>query len=107
MLCFDNSLQVDNIKYVYAIGNIDYNKINVNDIADFIMMIKNMIVEKNVKRYSTILLKSLDAYSDNTVLRVSGIIVSDESLLKMEELMKDNPTEQELIKRLDENFPQE
>lgn len=34
-------------------------------------------------------------------------MTSDETLLKMEELMNDTPTEQELIKRLDKNFPQE
>lgn len=34
-------------------------------------------------------------------------MTSGETLLKMEELMKNTPTEQELIKKLDKNFPQE
>lgn len=59
-----------------------------------------MIAGKNVKRYSKILLKALDAYSGSTAERVSDIIVSDETLLKMEELMKDNPTEQEIGQEL-------
>ena len=50
-------------------------------------------------------IESLDTYSDNTTLRISNSMTSDETLLKMEDLIKDNPTEQELIKRLDENFP--
>ncbi|HRL43074.1 MAG TPA: hypothetical protein PLS64_04235 [Ruminococcus bromii] len=49
----------------------------------------------------------MNLYSDNTTLRVSNSMTSDETLLKMEKLMKDNPTEQELIKRLGKNFPQE
>lgn len=46
-----------------------------------------MIAGKNVKRYSKILLKALDAYTGSKAERVSDIIVSDETLLKMEELM--------------------
>lgn len=57
-----------------------------------------MIARKYLDNYSEIILNSLNLYSDNT---------TDETLLKMEELMKDNPTEQELIKRLGKNFPQE
>ena len=66
-----------------------------------------MIARKYFDNYSEIILNSLNLYSDNTTLRVSNSMTSDETLLKMEELMKDNPTEQELIKRLGKNFPQE
>ena len=64
-----------------------------------------MISGKYCQNYTKLILKSLDTYSDDTTLRVSDSMTSDETLLKMEELMKDNPTEQELIKRLNENFP--
>ena len=63
-----------------------------------------MISGEYVRKYSAVLLKALDTYSGDTAEIVSDMIVSDETLLKMEELMKDNPTEQELINRLDENF---
>lgn len=66
-----------------------------------------MIARKYLDNYSGIILNSLNLYSDNTTLRVSDSMTSDETLLKMEELMKDTPTEQELTKRLDKNFPQE
>lgn len=66
-----------------------------------------MIARKYLDNYSEIILNSLNLYSDNTTLRVSDSTTSDETLLKMEELMKDTPTEQELIKKLDKNFPQE
>ena len=66
-----------------------------------------MIARKYLDNYSEIILNSLNLYSDNTKLRVSNSMTSDETLLKMEELMKDTPTEQELIKKLDKNFPQE
>ena len=66
-----------------------------------------MIARKYLDNYSEIILNSLNLYSDNTTLRVSNSMTSDETLLKMEKLMKDNPTEQELIKRLGKNFPQE
>lgn len=66
-----------------------------------------MIARKYLDNYSEIILNSLNLYSDNTKLRVSNSMTSDETLLKMEELMNDTPTEQELIKRLDKNFPQE
>lgn len=64
-----------------------------------------MIARKYLDNYSKIIFKSLSTYSDDTTLRISNSMTSDETLLKMEELMKDTPTEQELIKRLDENFP--
>lgn len=63
-----------------------------------------MISRKYLDDYSKIIFKSLSTYSDDTTLRVSNSMTSDESLLKIEDLMMDNPTEQELIKRLDENF---
>ena len=66
-----------------------------------------MIARKYLDNYSEIILNSLNLYSDNTTLRVSDSMTSDETRLKMEQLMKDTPTEQELIKKLDKNFPQE
>ena len=66
-----------------------------------------MIARKYLDNYSEIILNSLNLYSDNTTLRVCDSMTSDETLLKMEELMKDTPTEQELIKKLYKNFPQE
>ena len=66
-----------------------------------------MIARKYLDNYLEIILNSLNLYSDNTTLRVSDSMTSDETLLKMEELMKDTPTEQELIKKLDKNFLQE
>lgn len=70
-------------------------------------MISIMIARKYLDNYLEIILNSLNLYSDNTTLRVSDSMTSDETLLKMEELMKDTPTEQELIKKLDKNFLQE
>jgi len=66
-----------------------------------------MIARKYLDNYSEIILNSLNLYSDNTTLRVCDSMTSDETLLKMEELMKNTPTEQELIKKLYKNFPQE
>ena len=50
-----------------------------------------MIARKYLDNYSEIILNSLNLYSDNTTLRASDSMTSDETLLKMEELMKDNP----------------
>lgn len=43
-----------------------------------------MIVRKYLDNYSEIILNSLNLYSDNTTLKVSDSITSDETLLKME-----------------------
>lgn len=65
---------------------------------------KVMIAKKYLRNYSEIILKSLDMYSDDTVLKVSNTLTSDEALLKIEEILKSNPTE-ELLKILDKEFP--
>lgn len=43
-----------------------------------------MIARKYLDNYSEIILNSLNLYSDNTTLRVSDSMTSDETLLKME-----------------------
>lgn len=43
-----------------------------------------MIARKYLYNYSEIILNSLNLYSDNTTLRVSDSMISDETLLKME-----------------------
>lgn len=43
-----------------------------------------MIARKYLDNYSEIILNSLNLYSDNTTLRVSDSMISDETLLKME-----------------------
>lgn len=43
-----------------------------------------MIARKYLDNYSEIILNSLNLYSDNTTLRVSDSMTSDETRLKME-----------------------
>lgn len=43
-----------------------------------------MIARKYLDNYSEIIPNSLNLYSDNTTLRVSDSMTSDETLLKME-----------------------
>lgn len=43
-----------------------------------------MIARKSLDNYSEIILNSLNLYSDNTTLRASDSMTSDETLLKME-----------------------
>ncbi|MDD6847546.1 MAG: hypothetical protein PUD53_02030 [Oscillospiraceae bacterium] len=47
----------------------------------------------------------MDTYSIDTTLKVSDMLISDEVLLKIEEMLKSNPTEQEFLKMLDKEFP--
>ena len=57
LVIYDNTFDDKPLEKVYAIRNIDYDKTNVKDIADFIILnwrAKNMIAGKNVKRYSKI-----------------------------------------------------
>lgn len=55
-----------------------------------------MISRKYLDDYSKIIFKSLSTYSDDTILRISNSMTSNETLLIMEDLMMDNPTEQEV-----------
>ena len=64
-----------------------------------------MIAKKYLRNYSEIILNSLDTYSFDTTLKVSDMLISDEVLLKIEEMFKSNPTEQEFLKMLDKEFP--
>ena len=66
--------------------------------------IKNMIAKKYLRNYSEIILKCLDIYSDSTTSKVSDILTSEQNLLKMENILQTNPTEQEFIKILDNEF---
>ena len=64
-----------------------------------------MIAKKYLRNYSEIILKCLDIYSDSTTSKVSDILTSEQNLLKMENILQTNPTEQEFIKILDNEFP--
>ena len=66
---------------------------------------KVMIAKKYLRNYSEIILNSLDTYSIDTTLKVSDMLISDEVLLKIEEILKSNPTEQEFLKMLNKEFP--
>ena len=107
LVIYDNEIEDNPLKSVYAIGNIDYNKTTANEIAYFIKKLedKGYDSKKYLRNYSEIILKSLDMYSDYTVLKVSNTLTSDEALLKIEEILKSNPTEEELLKILDKEFP--
>ena len=60
-----------------------------------------MLSRKLLKRYSDVMLKSLDTYSDDTTLLMEDMIISEEMLSKIEQILKTNPTEEELIQKLD------
>ena len=66
---------------------------------------KVMIAKKYLRNYSEIILNSLDTYSDDTTLKVSNMLTSDEALLKIEKILESNPTEQEFLKVLNKEFP--
>ena len=63
--------------------------------------IEDMLSRKLLKRYSDVMLKSLDTYSDDTTLLMEDMIISEEMLSKIEQILKTNPTEEELIQKLD------
>ena len=60
-----------------------------------------MLNRKYLKNYSNVMLKSLDMYSDDTTLKLEDSITSEEILLKIEQILSTNPTEQQLLQKLD------
>lgn len=49
----------------------------------------------------------MEQYSKSTQQRVVDLLISHENIIKIDEMLESTPTEQELIKMLDKNFPQE
>lgn len=49
----------------------------------------------------------MEHYSESTEARVGDLLNSHERVIKIDKMLESNPTEQEFIKMLDENFPQE
>ncbi len=69
------------------------------------LKIEAMLSRKYLKNYSNVMLKSLDMYSEDTILKLEDSITSEERLLKIEQFMTTNPTEKELLEMLEQEFP--
>ena len=47
----------------------------------------------------------MERYSKSTQQKVVDLMISHENIIKIDKMLESNPTEQELIKLLDKNFP--
>ncbi|WP_294798318.1 hypothetical protein [uncultured Eubacterium sp.] len=63
-----------------------------------------MITEKCMNLYSELALKVLHTYSPNTTIVLTDIMSSDEAVLKMEQILSTNPSEEEVLKKIQEVF---
>jgi hypothetical protein len=78
------------------------------DITKFI--IEKELMKSNEKQTCAIfriILYCMEHYSESTEARVGNLLNSHERVIKIDKMLESNPTEQELIKKLDKNFPQE
>ena len=60
-----------------------------------------MITSKCLKGYSNLILKMLDEFSEDTAVKATNLLDTDEKYLKAEEILKTNPTEQEFLKQIE------
>ena len=61
-----------------------------------------MITGNMFKRYVDISCKILHIYSHDTIIEILDFMSSDEAVLKMEEILSTNPTEDELLEKIPE-----
>lgn len=61
-----------------------------------------MITGNMFKRYVDVSCKILHIYSYDTIIEILDFMSSDEAVLKMEQILSTNPTEDELLKKIPE-----
>ena len=61
-----------------------------------------MITGNMYKQYFQTVLKILPMYSYDTTLKLIGFMSSDEAVLKVEQILSTNPTEDELLEKIPE-----
>ena len=105
-MIYDNTLEDNPIKSIDAIGNLGYNVPEANTIAQIILKMEEKGMDrKYLKRDLDVMLKIIRSYSESTTDKVTDIIQSEKELIKVEQMLKGDPTEQEFLKMLDQEFP--
>ena len=61
-----------------------------------------MITSKYMNLYSDLALKVLHTYSPGTIIEANDFMSSDEAVLKVEQILSTNPTEDELLEKIPE-----
>jgi hypothetical protein len=60
-----------------------------------------MITSKTSKLYCELASRILHKYSPNTIIKANSLMSSDEAVLKMEQILSTNPTEQEFLEKME------
>lgn len=63
-----------------------------------------MITNKTFELYTNISCEILHMYSLNTIIILFDLMSSDEAVLKMEQILSTNPSEEEVLKKIQEVF---
>ena len=63
-----------------------------------------MITNKTFELYTNISCEILHMYSLNTIIILLDLMSSDEAVLKMEQILSTNPSEEEVLKKIQEAF---
>lgn len=63
-----------------------------------------MITNKTFELYTNISCEILHMYSLNTIIILLDLMSSDEAVLKMEQILSTNPSEEEVLKKIQEVF---
>lgn len=63
-----------------------------------------MITNDMFDKYSNLTLKILPMYSPNTIITLLNLMSSDEAVLKMEQILSTNPSEEEVLEKIQEVF---
>ena len=61
-----------------------------------------MITSKYMNLYADLALKVLHTYSPDTIIEANDFMSSDEAVLKVEQILSTNPTEDELLEKIPE-----
>ena len=75
------------------------------DVTKFI--VRKEVMKSKPVQFCRIILYCMEHYSESTEARVGDLLNSHKRVIKIDKMLESNPTEQEFIKMLDENFPQE
>lgn len=63
-----------------------------------------MITNKTFELYTNISCEILHMYSLNTIIILLELMSSDEAVLKMEQILSTNPSEEEVLEKIQEVF---